>query len=205
MTRPRARTRPPLVAGATLLLTIVACGPGDDVDGLSASAISLSVPRALLECAAPPADLTARLWVSGSAEPCALEVDVDANVTTGACETRPGLVRTLTVDWFVPSGAVANDNGDDIELVLAQARGALDLTKGDAAEAAFTVAEEDVVTSECLDMRDDQVDGSPIIEVNGAGVPVCDVDDSCAGGDGACTNLGELCAGTNPFDAEDEP
>jgi hypothetical protein len=124
-------------------------------------------------------------------------VDVAAGTTSGACCTRPGLVRTLTIDWFAPRGG--------IDLVLAQARGAIDLTAGDAAEVAFEIGADDVVTSECLDMRDDQVDGSLVIEVNGAGVPVCDVDDSCAGADGACSNLGELCAETDPFDAGDEP
>lgn len=184
---------------AGLLGAMCGCAPIDD-DGDAASTganISLSTPRALLECAAPPDDIAARMWISGSDEPCALEVDVDGGTTSGACSTRPGLVRTLTVDWFAPRGG--------IDLVLAQARGAIDLTKGDVAEVAFEVAEEDVVTTECLDMRDDQVDGSLIIEVNGVGVPVCDVDDSCAGGDGACSNLGELCAETDPFDAGDEP
>lgn len=172
-------------------------GAGADGDADVDAALFLRTPRALLECAAPPDDMEARLWVSGSAEPCPLEVDVAAGTTSGFCTTAPGLARTLTLDWFAPRGG--------IDLVLAQARGGVDLSASDEEQVAFTVGEDDVVTSECLDMTEDQVDGTPIIEVNGAGVPVCDVDDSCAGGDGACSNLGELCADTDPFDAGDEP
>ncbi len=181
---------------ASIVLAALACGCAPIDDDTRAN-ISLTTPRALLECAAPPTDMAARMWISGSGTPCDLEVDINGGTTGGSCSTRPGLVRTLTIDWFTPRGG--------IDLVLAQARGALDLTTGDAAEAAFEVSDDDVVTADCLDMRDDQVDGSPVIEVNGAGVPVCDVDDSCAGGDGACSNLGELCAETDPFDAGDEP
>ena len=181
-----------LVAACIASTTMVACAPLEDV-----ATVSFATPRALLECAAPPEDLAARMWISGSKVPCDLEVDVEGGTTTGSCDTRPGLVRTLTLDWFAPRGG--------LDLVLAQARGELDLTQGEEAEVGFSVADEDVVTTGCVDATFDQVDGAPTIEVSGVDVPVCDVDDSCAGADGACTNLGELCAETDPFDSGDEP
>lgn len=183
------------VAGALVAASVCAvlgCAPPDDV-----AAISFSTPRALLECATPPAELQARMWISGSKIPCGLDVDVDGGSTSGNCDTRPGVERTLTIDWFAPRAG--------IDLLLAQARGSVDLTQGEDAEVPFAVEEEDVVTTGCVDASVDQVQGAPTILVNGAQVPVCDVDDSCAGGDGACTNLGELCAATDPFDPGDEP
>lgn len=184
------------VAVATGCAPASSASAGGDAAG-DVAAVSFATPRALLACAAPPADLEARMWISGSEVPCGLDVDAAAGTTSGACDARPGLVRTLTLDWFAARGG--------IDLLLAQARGSLDLTQGEDAEVVFTVEEQDVVTVGCVDASRDQVEGAATIAVNGVDVPVCDVDDSCAGADGPCSNLGELCASTDPFDAGDEP
>lgn len=160
--------------------------------------VSLVTPQALLVCASAPV-FEARLWVSGAADPCPLEVDVDAGTTSGTCDVTPGAERTLTLDWFT-----IVDHGGDFDLLLAQARGTLDLTTP-TDKAAFTVDDDDVKTDACLHMRDDTLDGAQVITVDGAEVPPCDVDESCNGADGACTNLGELCASTDPFDPTVEP
>ena len=177
-----------VLASAGACCALGACGAADD-----ATAVSLSTPRALA-CANAPA-LQARLWVSGTSAPCAL--DVAGAATSGTCTTAPGRKRTLTLDWFVDEAGVT--------LLLAQARGTLDLTVADKATADFNVADTDVVTAGCRDMTNDQVEGNLTIKVAGVDVPPCDVDNSCAGGDGACTNLGEVCAQTNPFDPASEP
>ena len=178
------------------LLTCAAAALGcadDDV----VTQLSITTPRALLACAVVPADLQARMWISGSKVPCGLQVDVEAGTTTGSCDTRPGLVRTLTLDWFVPRA--------DIDLLLAQARVDVDLTQAAQAEAQVVIADEDIVTSGCLDATLDQLDGAPTIFVAGAEVPVCDVDNSCETASGPCGNLEELCAASDPFDAANEP
>lgn len=185
-----------MIRALAVVALVAACAPVEGETPTFAT-LTFATPRALLTCEQAPDDLAARLWVSGSDSPCELAVDVDVGSTSGTCDTRPGVVRTLTLDWF------AQRNG--IDLVLAQARGTIDLTASDAAEAEFAVADEDIVTADCVDATFDQVDGAPTILVNGADVPVCDVDESCGGADGSCSNLGEVCAATDPFDPGDDP
>lgn len=164
-----------------------------------ADSVVVGLPRALVECAAPPLDLAARLWVSGSATPCELEVNLDEGTTTGACPATPGRVRALTIDWFIPGDG-------SVDVVLAQARRELDLTQADEATVELTVGDDEVKTSGCRDMTSDQLEGSPTISLDGLVVPVCDVDDSCTGSpDPACSNIGEVCAGSDPFDPSVEP
>jgi hypothetical protein len=172
-----------------------ACGPDAD----AGAALTFSLPQALLSCASVP-ELSARMWVSGSSDPCALDVDVQAGTTSGTCDVTPGTERTLTLDWTT----VVDHAGEDFTLLLAQARGTLDLSTPKE-KATFTVGEDDVVTTACRDMRTDTLEGAEVIDVDGVEVPPCDVDESCDGDDGACTNLGELCASADPFDPTVEP
>jgi hypothetical protein len=178
-------------------LGAAACAPEGDV-----GAVAFAVPRALLDCASPPADLKARMWISGSAQPCALDVDLEAGTTSGACDATPGRERRLTIDWFV-----AADGG--VDLLLAQARGDVDLTNTDEATADFAVKDDDVQVAGCLDMSADSFEGSPTVIIRGVAVPPCDVDASCDDPDDpaspACTNLGEVCAGADPFDPAEDP
>ncbi len=183
---------------ASLAAALAACALTACAGELDADSVTLQTPQALA-CAATP-DLQARLWISGSANPCALDVDLAAGTTTGSCNTRPGRKRTLTLDWFV------HDDAHDIDLILAQARDTLDLSNEQNAEEAFNVSDDQVSLFGCLDVSVDQVSGSETVHIDGNDVPVCDVDNSCNGaaGDG-CTNLGELCGGGDPFDANVEP
>lgn len=166
------------------------------------STISLSNPQALsVDCATPPTDLAARLWVSGYDEPIALSYDAASNTTSGSADIAPGVVRTLTVDWYRPLG-----RRDGIELVLAQARGELALVDGVTPTADFAIAADSINDTSCLDLRFDTVDGAGTVDLDGATVPVCDLDDSCSGGDAAtCTNLIETCSGGDPLDRTVEP
>lgn len=174
------------------LAVAAGCAPEADV-----SDVVLPLPQALLACAQPPAELQARLWVSGSSTPCALAVDVAANSTTGSCATRPGRVRTLTLDWFTQLGG--------FDLLLAQERSTVDLSKADSAQATFVVDDAKIVTTGCRDMTLDQVDGKDTVVLQANDVPVCDVDNSCAGGGLLCSNLDEVCNGGDAFDASVEP
>jgi hypothetical protein len=180
------------LAAAVGALLAAACAPAD-----ADAHVSFALPQAFLECAAPPPELQARLWVSGSAVPC--DLTVDGAVTSGTCTVTPGRLRTLTLDWYVVS-----DRG--IDLLLAQAQEKLDLTQAAEPQVALELSSDDVRTGRCSDMRADQLEGSPTITLAGNEVPVCDVDDSCAGADELrCSNLGEVCAGADPFDPAVEP
>lgn len=151
----------------------------------SSSTLTFAVPRALtVDCAQPPA-LQARLWISGSSDPCFLEVDLDAGTTTGDCEVVPGIERRFTVDWFI------DDAGR--EVVLAQAQKELDL--GGATEAKFvlSIAEDDIVNSGCKDMSVDSFAGADTVTVDGRAVPVCDLDADDE------ANIVEVCGGGDPF------
>jgi len=168
---------------------VIACAPPAEVN-----TVAMATPDAL-GCDSIPTDIQARLWVSGSKVPCELVLNIDAGTTTGSCDAAPGRVRTLTLDWFLPS-----DRGVDV--LLAQATGEVNLEQAQNAEEPF--APSALVTSDCRDMHDDQVVGSSTVTLDGVEVPPCDLDKSCAGvDDGACSNLSELCAGGDPFDPLD--
>ncbi len=158
---------------------IAGCGPRS-----TPPTLVFPTPQALSSCAQPPADLQARLWISGSRDPCFLEVDVDAGTTAGECETAPGIERRFTLDWFVDVGGR--------EIVLAQAQQDVDLS-GEQDDVALSFADDDVVVEDCLDMSVDSFEGSEVVDVDGAERPVCDLDD-----DGT-DNLVELCAGSDPL------
>lgn len=177
------------------------CGPeGDDAPPMS---VALATPQALqVECDNRPDDLQAELTITGNVNPCPLTVDLEAGTTTGTCPTSRGFVRTLTLDWFVLR---TGPNGEAVRVVLAQARGELDFTGEAETPAMFAPAEpetatwsigaDDITVSSCVDVSEDQVNGSSTVEFQGASVPVCDLDDSCAAGtEPDCTNLGQLCA-----------
>lgn len=191
--------RAAVVRGLVILhawLGLVGCAPATP-DGAV-----LSLPRALVACAQPPANLAARMWVSGKDEPCPLDVDLAAGTTSGNCDVIPGRERVITVDWLVPEDSAP-------EIVLAQAQQKIDLREAADADVDVTLANDDVRTADCRDMRDDQLDGAPTVTVGEREVPVCDLDDSCAGSanpaDPACSNLGELCAGHDPLVDEAGP
>ncbi len=166
------------------------------------SVIVLENPQALsVECAAPPADLAARLWVSGYDEAFALAYDAASNTTSGSADIAPGVVRKLTIDWYRPLG-----REDGVELVLAQAQGELPLVDGATPAAEFAIGTDSINDTSCLDMRFDAFDGAGTVDLDGATVPLCDLDDSCSGGDPAtCTNLIETCSGGDPLDRTVEP
>jgi hypothetical protein len=190
--RPHCTAVVVVAVACSALCATIACGPETSAD----ADVSFSTPAAL-DCAQVPA-LSARLWVSGSGVPC--DMSVDGAVTSGSCTTRPGRVRTLTLEWFV------HDDAHALDLVLAQVRGTVNLENEKDAEVPFDVKAADVTTFGCLDVSADQVSGKETIVVGGDNVPVCDVDNSCNGAAGdACTNLGELCAGSDPFDPTSEP
>ena len=141
-------------------------------------------PQALTACAQKPANLQARLWISGSDAPCFLDVDVDAGTTSGACETAPGIKRRFTLDWFIDVA------GRDV--VLAQAQTEVDL-EGATEDVALDFKDDDVSAVACFDMSVDSFDGADSVDVEGRAVPVCDLDD-----DGV-SNVDEVCAGGAAF------
>lgn len=181
---------------AVCLLAASACG------GAEPATLTLDNPQALtIDCPSRPAELSARLWVSGYDEPFELVFDAGAGTTTGTAEIAPGVVRKLTIDWFVPLG-----RADGVDLLLAQAQGDLPLVDNVQATAEFALEADAIVDTGCKDMRKDSFAGSPTIRLDGTDVPVCDLDDSCAGGDpAACTNLVESCRGSDPLDRAVEP
>ncbi|MCC7072041.1 MAG: hypothetical protein IT383_12000 [Deltaproteobacteria bacterium] len=166
------------------------------------STIVLENPQALsVDCATAPADLAARVWVSGYDEPVALSYDPASNTTSGSVDIASGTVRMLTIDWYRPMG-----RSDGVELVLAQARGELALVGGVQPTAEFAIDSAAIADTSCLDMRFDSFDGAGTVDLDGAIVPLCDLDDSCSGGDPAtCTNLIETCSGGDPLDRTVEP
>lgn len=163
------------VVCAVLLLGLAACEAST-----SPATLTLPLPQALVACAAVPDDLQARLWISGTSDPCFLDVDVAAGTTSGACPIAPGIERRVTLDWFVDVAGRA--------IVLAQAQGEVDL-EGATTDVTFTVADDDIVTTGCKDMSKDSFAGSDTVDVDGADVPVCDLDN-----DGV-VNVDEVCAG----------
>jgi hypothetical protein len=150
----------------------------------SSPSLVFRTPQALVACAQPPEQLQARLWISGSSDPCLLAVDVAASTTSGECETAPGIVRRFTLDWFVD---VAGR-----EVVLAQAQQDVDLA-GEQASIDLVFADDDVKVAGCLDMSVDSFSGSEVVDVDGADRPVCDLDE-----DGT-DNLSEVCSGDDPI------
>lgn len=162
-----------------LAVLLAACAPA-----ASPSTMSLRTPRALTSCAQPPAELQARLWISGSDVPCFLDVDVDKGTTTGACEAAPGIERRFTLDWFIDVGGR--------EVVLAQAQQDIDLS-GQQDDVSLSVKDDDVVVDGCKDMSVDSFNGNDTVDVDGEDVPVCDLD-----GDGDA-NIVEVCAGGDPL------
>jgi hypothetical protein len=174
---------------------LAACAPATDTPD-----VDVPTPTALAAtaCAFPAAKLKARLWVSGTSTPCALEVDA-SGATSGSCQATPGRVRTVTLDWF------EHDDARNFDVVLAQAQKKVDLTSPKSASEPFTVAASDVHSDKCLDMTADQVNGRQTIDVNGSAEPVCDLDGSCAKGGALCTNLDEVCNGGDPLDPNVEP
>jgi hypothetical protein len=171
--------------GATVGATVggLSCAPAPSPS--SAPTTVWPTPQALRGCDAASAPLQARLWVSGFAEPFALDVDEEAGTTAGVVRVPPGIVRRFTVDWFVEDG--------DRVVLLAQATDELDLTDPHAETATLTLADDDVVTADCRDMGDGSLRGGATIEVDGEPRPVCDLDDD---GD---SNLAEVCAGGDPL------
>lgn len=177
-------------------LALAACAASEP------AVLDVGNPRALtVDCASPPADLAARLWVSGYEGAFALSYDTATHTTTGTVDVAPGVVRKLTIDWFVPLG-----RGDGLDLVLAQAQGELNLVDGVQPTAEYAVSAEAISDGACLDMRFDTFAGAATVDLDGVTVPLCDLDDSCSGGDPAsCTNLIETCSGSDPLDRTVEP
>lgn len=161
---------------------IAGCGDGDGAP----TAMAIAVPRALVDCAQPPADtaLRARLWISGTVEPCALTI-LAAGVS-GDCVVVPGIQRVFTLDWYI-----ADDSGVDV--VLAQARLTRDLRGDVEQQQALAFADADYVSADCRDMSVNSLDGAATVDVDGAPRPVCDLDDDDD------TNLAEVCAGRDPL------
>jgi hypothetical protein len=186
------------LALAPALALALACGCAPSLDGDAIDDVELATPSALTSCASPPA-FVARLWVSGNSDPCPLTVA--GAKTSGACAAAAGRVRTFTLDWFI------HDDAHDVDLVLAQAQKKLDLTAPSSANATLAIADADIESDACLDMRADQVTGSPTELVAGQVVPVCDVDNSCAGAAASapCHNLDEVCGGGDPFNPAVDP
>ena len=141
-------------------------------------------PQALVSCAqpVPEGSILARLWISGSDEPCFL--DVSGASSSGACDVVPGVVRAFTIDWYIDQGGR--------EIVLAQGRRDVDLTGTTEAEIDLAFTDDDYLTVDCLDMSVDTFNGSPTVDVDGVDRPVCDLD-----GDGD-SNVVEVCRGDSP-------
>lgn len=178
------------------------CGLLAACDAAEPATVAFANPQALqVDCPSAPGNLSARLWVSGYDEPFPLELDLGAGTTTGSVDIAPGVVRKLTLDWFVPLG-----RSDEVDLVLAQAQGELSLIDNVQSTAELSLTEDAIVDTGCKDMRQDSFAGSATLRLDGSDVPVCDLDNSCAGGDPAtCTNLLETCAGSDPLDPTVEP
>jgi hypothetical protein len=157
-----------------------------------------ATPRALtVDCANPPADLEAELFVSGNRDPCPLTVDIADGTTSGSCETTPGLVRTAVINWFVVRPSPL---GASTRVLLAEAEQQVDLREEPEGDVALVFDDEDIVVRGCRDRTIDVIDGSNTQIVDGTEREVCDLDADCPNGtDVACSNLGELCAGTDPL------
>ena len=158
-----------------------------------AAPLVAALPDALtVDCAQRP-DLQARLWVSGYDEPCALDVDLDENTTTGACDATAGATRRFTLDWYVERAVPAGD----VVVVLAQAQKDVAVSGG---QASLSFATGDVRVTACEDMAVDSYEGATTVDVDGVARPVCDLDGSCGADEAAaCANVGEVCAGEDPL------
>jgi hypothetical protein len=166
---------------ALLFAVVGACGEASS----STSSLSWPTPQALSTCANADVALQARLWVSGFAEPFALDVDLIAGTTSGDVRVPPGISRRFTIDWFVERG------GDTV--LLAQASRDLDLSTTTDAAVTLTFGEGDVATTNCRAITDGTTSGSTTVDIDGSARPPCDLDD-----DGTA-NLDEVCAGVDPF------
>lgn len=179
-----------LAHAAALVGTTTSCG-GEEALDLSAP---LTLPFALpVECASPPADLEAEVWVSGSRAPTPLAVNVAANTTSGTVRVTTGTERRIVIDWFVER--------EGTRVLLAQAAKTLDLTRPETDTIVLEISPSDVNVTTCVDVRDDLTRvGSPTTEYAGEARPVCDLDESCGGSlEPGCSNLGEVCAGGDPL------
>lgn len=177
------------ISTSMVAIAVTACAPAPEV-----ALVSFPAPQALVSCAALPDDLDAELWVSGNDEACDLEPGDDGSVS-GSCENFVAgrAVRTVTLDWFIVRGGV--------RVLLAQAQKEVDLTAVSSGEQTVAFTEDDIRVRGCFDMRDDQLDGSPTMLVNGAQRLVCDLDEDCPADLAVtdCSNLGEVCAGADPL------
>ena len=182
------------LAASLAALVVAGCGAPERAH----ADLVFSTPRALtVDCANPPADLAAELYVSGSRDPCPLEVDVAAGTTSGTCETTPGLVRTVVLVWFVTRPSPL---GTATRVVLAEAIDQVDLREEPEDDVTVSFTDDDIVVRGCRDRTDDVIDGSLTQTVDGNAREVCDLDDDCANDtDAACSNLADLCAGGDPI------
>jgi hypothetical protein len=150
-----------------------------------ASTLSLPTPQALSGCRGADEPLQARLWVSGFAEPFALDVNEADGTTSGDVRVAPGITRRFTIDWFI-------ERAPDT-ILLAQATRDLDLSRPADAAVTLTFDDRDVVTSNCRALSDGTLAGASTVTVRGFPRPPCDLDD-----DGQ-PNLDEVCDGGDPF------
>ena len=179
------------------LLFGISCQP-EDVDAVGAQ-WTVSTPQALsLDCAQIPTDLSAELWVSGNQSSCPMTVDIDNGTTSGTCQTVAGRIRTVTLDWFVMRDSPFD--GTEVRVLLAQARGEVNLENTSETDASWSYTEDDIRITECLDMTNDAFEGETQVELNGQVRSVCDLDSSCGSTQAAgCSNLGEICIGEDPL------
>jgi hypothetical protein len=182
------------VKRALLILPLLAaCAEGP----IAVSAVSLSLPETV-DCAGGlPDDVQAEAWQSGGEEPTELTVDENGAVS-GDLVVTTGISRRLVVDWYVER--------DESRVLLAQAATNVDLTRPEADELDVDLGERDITVTDCRDVTKDLGrEGLDIVSFRGAVVPVCDMDADC-GDDGEvrpeCSNLGEICAGTDPLAAD---
>jgi len=186
----RVRSLRHIAVGISVCAWVFGCG--QDTSDVQAAPVEFGLPLGLLvECANVPSDLEAELWVSGVADPCALTVDVAGESTSGTCTIPAGRDRTVSVDWFVMR--------DGTRVLLAQARERLQLADAEA-DMEWRIGADDIEPRLCLDLRDDQLNGSETQLFDGEERLVCDLDASCTDGlEIACSNLGEVCAGEDPL------
>lgn len=176
--------------GATLggLLSAGACEPAPPT--LAAFRLRLPLPAV---CAVAPDDLTAEAFVSGYEDARPLDVDPTTGETTGTFEVAAGIDRRLVIDWIVTRGGT--------RIVVAQARSDLALRAPEGDELAVSLATSDIKTTDCRDVTGDLGRiGVAFVNVDGEERAVCDLDGDC--GDPLkeeCSNLGELCVGSDPL------
>jgi hypothetical protein len=143
----------------------------------SPSIVEVSTPQAL-SCARIPR-MRAELFVSGVAQPCLLDVDINTGTTTGSCDIPTGLVRTVVIEWLT--------DVEGVRVVLAQVRRDVDVTNaGPETPLAFT--DDDIITEGCLD-----VSGATTQRVDGRDALICDLDNDDV------SNVVESCSGSSPL------